>query len=541
MSLSRRISGVVAILRGTPEVREAQTSRSDEIDKITTVDEEKVPPQMTPLDRLQIVVDWIGVNLLLVFTIIAVLLGLILGFLGRLANPSPLVITLVNFPGELLMRLLKMFILPLIISSLISGMAQLDPKGSGRIGLRALIYYTATTILAAVIGIVMVLMIHPGDPRIKSTVSAPKAEITKISTLDAILDIIRNMVPENLVQACFQQAQTTYVTKDVVVIGSTNRSNQILEPTLIYRDGTNVMGIIMFCITFGLLAGQIGPRGRLMVDFFVVLNDIIMRLVTMIVMWYSPFGIMCLITGKIMSIKNLGATAQMLGLYMVTVVLGLLIHAVITLPLIFWIITRQNPAVFFRGMMQAWITALGTASSAATLPITFRCLEENNKIDSRVTRFVVAVGATVNMDGTALYEAVAAIFIAQLNGISMGIGEVITVSLTATLASIGAASIPSSALVTMLIVLTALGLPTNDVSLLFTVDWLLDRIRTSINVLGDGYGAGIVYHLSKEELERMDQEKKLEILETGTPLEDIPEKSRRSSAPILEQSSETKI
>ncbi|XP_053974842.1 excitatory amino acid transporter-like [Hylaeus volcanicus] len=542
MSLMRRISGAVAVLRGTLEVKEANTSCSDEIEKIASEDEVKARPHMTPLNRLQAVVDWMGENMLLIFTIGGVLVGLILGFLGRLASPTPQSITFISFPGELLMRLLKMFILPLIASSLISGMAQLDAKNSGRMGVRALTYYTVTTILAAAVGIVMVLMIHPGDPRIKSTITAPKTEDTKVSTLDAIMDIIRNMVPENLVQACFQQAQTTYVKKKVVTIGGTNQSDYVLEPTLIYKDGTNVMGMIMFCITFGLVAGQLGPRGKVMVDFFVVLNEIIMKLVSIVVMWYSPFGIMCLIAGKIMSINNLAATAQMLGLYMMTVILGLLVHAVITLPLIFWLLTRQNPAVFFRGMMQAVVTALGTASSSATLPITFRCLEENNKIDSRVTRFVVSVGATVNMDGTALYEAVAAIFIAQMNGISLGIDEVITVSFTATLASIGAASIPSAALITMLIVLTSLGLPTNDVSLLFAVDWMLDRIRTPINVLGDGFGAGIVYHLSKDELEKMDQERKLESLEKGTPLEDIPENCQHESvAPAPEQSSETKI
>lgn len=541
MSLGKRISGAVAVLRGASEVKEAQTSCSDEIEKITTVEEEKIcPDKKTPLDRLQLVVDWFGENTLLVLTIIGVLVGLVLGFLGRLASPSPQTITLLSFPGELLMRLLKMFILPLIVSSLISGMAQLDPRGSGRMGCRALIYYTVTTILAAIVGIAMVLMIHPGDPRIKTTITAPKKDIEKMSTLDAILDIVRNMVPENLVQACFQQVQTTYKTTEVIAIG-TNEISHVVQPTLIYKDGTNVMGMIVFCITFGLLAGQIGPRGKLMVDFFVVLNEIIMKFVSIIVMWFSPFGIMCLIAGKIMSINNLTATAQMLGLYMVTVIVGLLIHAIITMPAIFWFITRQNPAVFFKGMMQAWITALGTASSAATLPVTFRCLEENNKIDPRVTRFVVSVGATVNMDGTALYEAVAAIFIAQMNGISLGIGEVITVSLTATLASIGAASIPSAALITMLLVLTALGLPTNDISLLFAVDWMLDRIRTSINVLGDGYGAGIVYHLSKHELEKMDQERKLEGLEMGTPLEDISESCQRESAPAPEESSETKI
>nr|XP_027227854.1 excitatory amino acid transporter-like [Penaeus vannamei] len=146
---------------------------------------------------------------------------------------------------------------------------------------------------------------------------------------------------------------------------------------------------------------------------------------------------------------------------------------------------------------------LNTFHSSATLPITFRCLEENNKVDKRVTRFVLPVGATINMDGTALYEAVGSIFIAQMYGIHLGPGELITVSLTSTLASIGAASIPSAGLVTMLLVLTALGLPTENVSLIFAVDWILDRVRTSINVLGDAFGAAIVEHLCKEELERM--------------------------------------
>ncbi|XP_078286613.1 excitatory amino acid transporter 2-like [Rhinoraja longicauda] len=142
--------------------------------------------------------------------------------------------------------------------------------------------------------------------------------------------------------------------------------------------------------------------------------------------------------------------------------------------------------------------------SAGTLPVTFRCLEENLHIDRRVTRFVLPIGATINMDGTALYEAVAAIFIAQLNGIDLDPGQVVTVSLTATLASVGAASIPSAGLVTMLLILTAVGLPTHDISLLVAVDWLLDRMRTSVNVIGDSFGAGIVHHLSAGELAAID-------------------------------------
>ncbi|KAK0162050.1 hypothetical protein PV327_008418 [Microctonus hyperodae] len=546
-SMKQRICGAVAVLRGA-ELKPDHSMNVDTIEKITSegdIENTEIPPiKSTPLDNLQAVVDWFGANMLLVLTILGVSAGLGLGFLGRLASLSSESIMVISFPGEILMRLLKMFILPLIISSLITGMAHMDARSSGRMGFRALCYYLITTILAAIVGIAVVLLIHPGDPGMRNSVAvtvAVEPETVRISTLDAILDIVRNMIPENLIQACFQQVQTTYVKKPVVVIiGRENHSDFTLEHTLVYRDGTNVMGMIVFCITFGLLVGQLGPSGKVMIEFFTVLNEIIMKIVTLIIVWYSPFGIMCLIAGKVMSISDIAITAQMLGLYTLTVIVGLLIHGVITLPTIFWLLARKNPATYFKGMIQAWITAGATASSAAALPITFRCLEENNKIDPRVTRFVVSVGATVNMDGTALYEAIAAIFIAQMNGIPLGFGDIITVSLTATLASIGAASIPSSALVTMILVLTALGLPTNDVSLLFAVDWLLDRLRTSVNVLGDGYGAGIVYYLSKEEFDEMDERMKLESLELGMAGQKISPIHENDESNIA-QTSETKM
>lgn len=466
-------------------------------------------------------------NLLLVLTVVGVVLGLLLGFLARMGEYSEEVVMLVSFPGEILMGMLKMLILPLIISSMISGLSMLDPKSSGKMGSRALVYYFATTIFAAIVGIVMVTAIHPGDPSIKREVGTG-TEDKKVSTLDAFLDLVRNMFPENLLQACFQQVETTYVqavAKPKFVplhVNSTmseavNETVYVTKRVLQFKNGTNVLGLIVFCIAFGIIAGQMGPDAELMVRFFTTLNEIIMKIVVL-VMWYSPFGIMSLIIGKIMEITDLAKMAQQLGMYMLTVITGLLIHGCITLPLIYFAITRKNPLTFFKGMLQAWITALGTASSAATLPVTFRCLEENNHIDRRVTRFVLPVGATVNMDGTALYEAVAAIFIAQMNDIYLSVGQIIAVSLTATAASIGAASVPSAGLVTMLLVLTSVGLPTKDISMIVAVDWMLDRIRTSINVLGDAFGAGIVFHLCKDELDKMDAEHarlEMELAEAG--------------------------
>nr|XP_033941026.1 excitatory amino acid transporter 2b isoform X2 [Pseudochaenichthys georgianus] len=455
-------------------------------------------------------------NLLLTLTILGVILGAVFGCLLRVASPiHPDIVMVIAFPGDILMRMLKMLILPLIISSLITGLAGLDAKSSGRLGTRAMVYYMTTTVIAAILGVILVLVIHPGNPKLKENLGQGEKN-DDVSSLDAFFDLIRNLFPENLVQACFQQIQTTTKKTEVPFVEDVNATvmeglvaNITREPliivtkTLQFKSGMNVLGLIGFFIAFGICMGKMGERARLMLEFFNILNEIVMKLVICI-MWYSPFGIACLICGKIISIKDLEVVGRQLGMYMVTVIIGLIIHGAIFLPAIYFAIVRKNPYTFFLGIFQAWITALGTASSAGTLPVTFRCLEENLGIDKRVTRFVLPVGATINMDGTALYEAVAAIFIAQMNGIYLDPGQIITVSLTATLASVGAASIPSAGLVTMLLILTAVGLPTEDISLLVAVDWLLDRFRTSVNVVGDSYGAGIVYHLSKLELEELD-------------------------------------
>uniref|UniRef100_A0A8D0L392 Amino acid transporter n=1 Tax=Sphenodon punctatus TaxID=8508 RepID=A0A8D0L392_SPHPU len=466
---------------------------------------------------------------------------------------------------EILMRLLK---LPVRILCL----AGLDAKSSGRMGTRAMVYYMSTTVVAAILGVILVLSIHPGNPKLKKTM-APVGRNEEVSSLDAFLDLIRNLFPENLVQACFQQIQT--VTKKVpvppVVIRQENVSqivqanglvlnatlteinmgpSTITQKNLEFKSGMNVLGLIGFFIAFGIAMGKMGEAAKPMADFFNILNEIIMKLVTMII-WYSPFGIASLICGKIAAIKDLETVARQLGLYMVTVIVGLVIHGALILPLIFFLITRQNPFLFYAGIFQAWITALGTASSAGTLPVTFRCLEENLKIDKRVTRFVLPIGATINMDGTALYEAVAAIFIAQMNSIILDAGQIATVSLTATLASVGAASIPSAGLVTMLLILTAVGLPTQDISLLIAVDWLLDRMRTSINVVGDSFGAGIIHYLSQAELAAIDARaagrdlnptpQKLQALENHQGPPETPLRARYTALPTRDGDEEDEV
>lgn len=226
-------------------------------------------------------------------------------------------------------------------------------------------------------------------------------------------------------------------------------------------------------------------------------NEIFMKLVNWVIL-LSPVGIYFLILGKILETDNLMQLLDSLSFYTICVLGGILIHALIVLPLIYWTFTRQNPYIVIRGMGQALLMAFGTASSSATLPVTMKCLKElgdrdqSLHIDERVINFIVPIGATINMDGTALYEAVAAIFISQLNNVEMTPLSIATICLTATLGSVGAAGIPQAGLITLIIVLDTLGLPISDITVIITIDWLLDRFRTVCNVLGDSFGCVIV-------------------------------------------------
>ncbi|XP_019373500.1 PREDICTED: excitatory amino acid transporter 1 isoform X1 [Gavialis gangeticus] len=462
-------------------------------------------------------------NAFVLLTIIAVIVGIILGFCLRPYNMSYREVKYFAFPGELLMRMLQMLVLPLIVSSLVTGIAALDSKASGKMGIRAVVYYMSTTIIAVLIGIIIVVIVHPGKGTKENM--HREGKIMHVTAADAFLDLIRNMFPPNLVEACFKQFKTNYGKREFKVAIPPNETSTMASvisnvseametltrikeeiiPVPGSVNGVNALGLVVFSISFGLVIGSMKEQGQPLKDFFDSLNEAIMRLVALI-MWYAPLGILFLIAGKIVEMEDMGVIGGQLAMYTVTVIIGLLIHAIIVLPLLYFLITRKNPWVFIGGLLQALITALGTSSSSATLPVTFKCLEENNGVDKRVTRFVLPVGATINMDGTALYEALAAIFIAQVNNFDLNFGQIITISITATAASIGAAGIPQAGLVTMVIVLTSVGLPTDDITLIIAVDWFLDRLRTTTNVLGDSIGAGIVEHLSRHELKNRDAE-----------------------------------
>ncbi|XP_076001009.1 solute carrier family 1 member 7a [Genypterus blacodes] len=467
-------------------------------------------------------------NGLLILSVLAVVIGCLLGFFLRGKQLSEQEVKYFQFPGELLMRMLKMLILPLVVSSLMSGLAALDAKCSSRLGIMTISYYLWTTFVAVVVGIVMVYIIHPGGAAQKEDSGDGKKPMT--SSADALLDLIRNMFPANLVQATFQQYRTQRIpelipkptlaqlldettTRRLYIYGvqddnGTDIQNFSLDltppPDVIMKtrpgtsEGMNVLGIVIFSATMGIMLGRMGPNGSALVNFCQSLNEAVLKIVA-IVIWYFPFGIVFLVAGKILEMDDPSSMGKKLGFYAITVVMGLVLHGLFILPAMYFFITKKSPIVYIRGILQALLISLATSSSSATLPITFKCLLENNHIDRRIIRFVLPVGATINMDGTALYEAVAAIFIAQVNNYELDFGQIITISITATAASIGAAGIPQAGLVTMVIVLTSVGLPTDDISLIIAVDWALDRFRTMVNVMGDALATGIMAHICRKD------------------------------------------
>ncbi|XP_058655338.1 neutral amino acid transporter B(0) isoform X2 [Onychostoma macrolepis] len=337
-----------------------------------------------------------------------------------------------------------------------------------------------------------------------------------------------NIFPSNLVSAAFQSYATGYKIKNIT--SSTNLTTYTVEKTPVGTDvdGMNILGLIVFAMAFGVALRKLGEEGEILIKFFNSFNEATMVLVSWI-MWYAPLGIMFLVAAKIVEMEDVGLLFASLGKYIACCVIGHAIHGLLVLPLIYFVITRKNPYTFLLGLVTALATAFGTSSSSATLPLMMKCVEENNGVSKHISRFILPIGATVNMDGAACFQCVAAVFIAQLNGIPLDFVQVITILVTATASSVGAAGIPAGGVLTLAIILESIGLPTNDLSLILAVDWLVDRTCTVINVEGDAYGAGLLQYF----VDRNSSKEGAELNKVGVEEEDPA--SRPESSPLIEK------
>jgi proton glutamate symport protein len=388
-----------------------------------------------------------------------ILIAIVLGAVAGLALGEKAVH--LKIAGDMFIQLLKMIIIPLILASMVAGIVSLgDIRRLGRIGLKTFIYYTATTLLAVGVGLVLVNLMKPG---VGVDMGAEAAVDLASRETPSIVSIIKDIIPANLFDA---------MAKD------------------------KVLSVIFFSLLLGIAISSTGEKSRTLTALFESLNTVMMK-ITDWIMLLAPFGVFALMA---YTIGTMGfSVLRPLAVYMVTVVLGLSIHAFVTLPVLLSLFGKYSPFKFIKDMFSAVATAFSTASSAATLPITMECLRENTGVSNKVASFVLPLGATVNMDGTALYEAVAAMFIAQAYGINLSIGQQLVIMLTATLASIGAAAIPGAGLVTMVIVLKAVNLPLEGIGMILAVDRILDMLRTAVNVWGDACGTAVVARLEGEE------------------------------------------
>lgn len=376
-----------------------------------------------------------------------------------------------KFCGDIFLQVLKLLVIPLVMTSMICGITSLgDVRNLGKVGSWTIFYYMSTGAIAVILGIVLVQIIQPGV-KVDDTFAYTEENVLEKKdrgTLETLLDVFR---------------------------GREGKPHTGMFPSNIFlaASHTNVLALIVFSIFFGGALTTLGNKGKVAIDFFRAANEAVMKMVHL-VMWCAPLGIFGLVAFRIAKAgggEAFGEQIESLAKYVTTVTVGLILHAII-LSLLLLLFARRNPLKYIFGVSRALLTAITTASSSATLPITINCVEENNGVSNRSASFVLPLGATVNMDGTALYEAVAVIFIAQSLGIDLSTAELIIIFLTATLAAVGAAGIPEAGLVTMVIVLNAVGLPIEGIGIILAIDWFLDRLRTTVNVYGDTVGAGII-------------------------------------------------
>ena len=371
----------------------------------------------------------------------------------------------VSWMGDLFLRALMMIIIPLILSSLISGVTNIGKAGNlGRLGLKTMFYYVLTSTFAIVTGLIFVNILKPGIGADLGFVQEVKGLAT---AKESFGDTLLNIVPENIFSA-FSNGQ--------------------------------MLSVIFFALLFGFFITKVSAKQSVfLTNFFNAVFEVMMK-ITMLIIKFTPFGVFGIVAKVIADASDLPSLAERLGIYMVVVLLGLIVHSFITLPLLVRFIGKANPLKHFRAVTTPLLTAFSTSSSGATLPLTMEAVETNSGVSNKISSFTLPLGATINMDGTALYECVAAMFIAQAYGIELSFMQQVIVVITALLASIGAAAIPMAGLVMITIVLTAVNLPIEGVGLIIAVDRILDMFRTATNVWSDSCGAVIIAKSEGEKL-----------------------------------------
>ena len=393
-----------------------------------------------------------------------ILIALLLAVLTGIFLPSAT--KYLNWMGEMFLNALKMVVIPLIFSSIVSGVIKMgESKSFGRLGLKTFSYYILTSVFAILTGLLLVNLIKPG---VGTVVNFPQTDIDLSVEKLSFGQILKGIVPSNIFES---------------------------------MASGNVLPVIFFAMLLGFFISRSSEKSKeTLTGFFESFFEVMMKM-TLFIIRFTPLGIFAIVTKAVAENSDkLSGIAGSLALYMLTVTAALIIHFTITLPVIARVLGKVNPLQHFKNMVTPLLTAFSTSSSSATLPLTINAVENGSGVSNKISSFTLPLGATVNMDGTALYECVAAMFIAQIYGVDMSFGMQFLVVAIALLTSIGAAGIPMAGLVMISVILSAVNLPLEGVGLILAVDRILDMMRTTVNVWSDSCGAVIIAKSEGEEL-----------------------------------------
>ena len=394
---------------------------------------------------------------------IALLIGALFGVVIHYWIPSGYIKDTVIVEGVLyvvgqgFIRLMQMLVVPLVFCSLICGsMAIGDTKTLGKVGVKTIGFYLVTTALAVCVALGSALLINPGLGLDMDAVQ--KGTVSSTTEATSLVDTLLNIIPKNPVQS---------------------------------MANGDMLPIIVFALFVGIMLAKLGTRGSVVANFFSQFNDVMMEM-TMAIMKIAPIGVFCLIARTFATV-GFSAFAPMLK-YMGNVTLALAIQCLIVYQILLFVFTRLNPLKFIKKFLPVMGFAFSTATSNATIPMSIDTLSKKMGVSKQISSFTIPLGATINMDGTSIMQGVAVVFIAQAYGIPLTMGNLATVVVTATLASIGTAGVPSVGLVTLAMVLNSVGLPTEGIALIMGIDRILDMIRTAVNITGDAVCTTIVCH-----------------------------------------------
>ena len=394
---------------------------------------------------------------------IALLIGALFGVVIHYWIPSSYIKDTVIVEGVLyvvgqgFIRLMQMLVVPLVFCSLICGsMAIGDTKTLGKVGVKTIGFYLVTTALAVCVALGSALLINPGRGLDMDAVQ--KGTVSSTTEATSLVDTLLNIIPKNPVQS---------------------------------MANGDMLPIIVFALFVGIMLAKLGTRGSVVANFFSQFNDVMMEM-TMAIMKIAPIGVFCLIARTFATV-GFSAFAPMLK-YMGNVTLALAIQCLVVYQILLFVFTRLNPFKFIKKFLPVMGFAFSTATSNATIPMSIDTLSKKMGVSKQISSFTIPLGATINMDGTSIMQGVAVVFIAQAYGIPLTMGDLATVVVTATLASIGTAGVPSVGLVTLAMVLNSVGLPTEGIALIMGIDRILDMIRTAVNITGDAVCTTIVCH-----------------------------------------------